>query len=40
MPTPEPVAEVVPPPVIDRQRRGVHAPAWMRDFISLFLNEL
>ena len=31
---PEPVAEVVPPPVVDRPRREVHAPAWMRDFVS------
>ena len=29
-----PVIEVVLPPVIDRPRREVHAPAWMRDFVS------
>ena len=34
VPIPEPVAEVVPPPVLDRPRREVHAPAWMRDFVS------
>ena len=34
VPVPEPVAEVVPLPVIDRPRREVHAPAWMRDFVS------
>ena len=34
VPASEPVAEVVPPPVVDRPRREVHAPAWMRDFVS------
>ena len=34
VPAPEPVAEVVPPPVLVRPRREVHAPAWMRDFVS------
>ena len=34
VPIPEPVAEVVPPPVLDRPRREVRAPAWMRDFVS------
>ena len=33
-PAPEPVAEVVPPLVVDRPRREVHTPAWMRDFVS------
>ena len=31
LPAPEPVSEVVPPPVVDRPRRDVHAPAWMRN---------
>ena len=31
---PGPAAELAPPPVVDRPRREVHAPAWMRDFVS------
>ena len=31
---PEPKKEVVLPPVVERPRRDVHAPAWMRDFDS------
>ena len=34
VPAPELVTEVVPPPVLDRPRREVHAPARMRDFVS------
>ena len=34
VPAPEPATEIVPPPVLHRPRREVHAPAWMRDFVS------
>ena len=34
VPAPEPVTEIVTLPVLHRPRREVHAPAWMRDFLS------
>ena len=33
-PIPEPIIEEVPPPVLDRPRREVRVPVWMRDFVS------
>ena len=36
VPAPEPVAEVVPPPVVNRPRREVHAPALMRLCFLIF----